>query len=148
MSTFPIKVTLFIGLISVFASPSHGQQMMIYKEGVSDNQLMKDKNECAAWATQQTGYNPAYASSSVATGPDGSRLRGAARGAAVGAVVGEIANDDAGRGAAAGAAGGAMIGGMRKRQAQRQQQEMQNQTQANYTRAATTCLQGRGYTVN
>ena len=148
MSTFPIKLTLFIGLILVFASPSHGQQLMVYKEGVSDSQLMKDKNECAAWATQQTGYNPAYASSSVQTAPDGSRLRGAARGAVVGAVVGEIANDDAGRGALAGAAGGAMIGGMRKRQARRQQQEYQNQTQANYTRAVTTCLQGRGYTVN
>lgn len=148
MSKFTIKSILLIGLIIVFSTPSHGQQMMVYKEGVSDSQLMKDKNECAAWATQQTGYNPAYASSSVPTGPDGSRLRGAARGAAVGAVVGEIANDDAGRGAAAGAAGGAMIGGMRKRQARRQQQDYQNQSQANYDRAATTCLQGRGYTVN
>lgn len=148
MPRFPAKSILLIGLVMAFSSPSHGQQLMIYKEGVSDSQLAKDKNECAQWATQQTGYNPAYAAPPAQTGPDGSRLRGAARGAVVGAVVGEIASDDPGRGAAAGAAGGAMIGGMRKRQAQRQQQEIQNQMQANYTRAATTCLQGRGYTVN
>ncbi len=148
MSKSPVKAALLIGLILVFSSPSHGQQMMVYKEGVSNSQSMKDQSECATWATQQTGYNPAYASSSAQSAPGGARLRGAARGAVVGAVVGEIANDDAGRGAAAGAAGGAMIGGMRQRQARRQQQQYQNQTQATYTRAVKTCLQGRGYTVN
>ena len=148
MSKLLVKSIFLIGLILLFSSPSYAQQVMVYKDGVSDDQSMKDQGECATWATQQTGYNPAYASSSVQTGPDGSRVRGAARGAAVGAVVGEIANDTAGKGAASGAAAGVMIGGMRKRQRQRQQQEQQNQMQATYTRAITTCLQGRGYTVN
>jgi len=147
MSRLPVKYIFLIGVSLIFSSPSNAQQVMAYKQGVTNDQSMKDQTECANWATQQTGYNPAYASS-VQTGPDGSRVRGAAGGAAVGAVVGGISGGSAGKGAAAGAAAVVSIGGMRKRQKQRQQQDYQNQMQATYTRALTTCLQGRGYAVN
>ncbi len=148
MSKLPAKFILLTGIILVFSLPSYGQQLMIYKDGVSDNQSMKDQSECAIWATQQTGYNPAYPSSSVQYGSDGTVIRGAFRGAAAGAVIGGIASGSPGKGAAAGAAGGAIIGGARKRRAERQQQEYENQMRANFNRAVTTCLQGRGYTVN
>ena len=148
MSKTSVQSILLIGVVILYSLPSHGQQLMVYKDGVTDEQSMRDQSECANWATQNTGYNPAYGSSSAQTGRDGALIRGAARGALVGAVVGEIANDDAGQGALAGAAGGALIGGMRRRQAARQRQNNQNQMQANYNRALATCLQGRGYTVN
>ena len=148
MSKISVKSILLIGAITVFSMPSYGQQLMVYKDGVSSDQSTRDQSECATWAAQNTGYNP-YGSSSVQTGPGGGRIVGnAARGALVGAIVGGIANDNAGRGALAGAAGGVLIGGMRRNQAARQQQNYQNQMQANYNRALATCLQGRGYTVN
>ena len=148
MSKLLVKSILLVGVIFVFSSPSYGQQLMIYKDGVSDDESIQDQSECAIWATQQTGYNPAYPTSSVQTGSDGTVIRGAARGAAAGAVIGGIASGSPGKGAAAGAAGGAIIGGAKKRRAARQKQEYENQMRANFTRAVTTCLQGRGYTVN
>ncbi len=147
MSKISVKSVLLIGVVSVFSLPSYGQQLMVYKDGVSNDQSMRDQSECAMWATQNTGYNPAYGSSSGPDGTEGARVRGAARGAVVGAVVGGIAGD-AGTGALAGAAGGMMVGGMRRREARRQQQNQQNEMQGNYNRALATCLQGRGYTVN
>ncbi len=148
MSKTTTKTIFLIGVFTFYSLPSYGQQLMVYKDGVSDEQSMSDQIECATWATQNTGYNPAYGSSSGPDGTEGARVRGAARGAALGAVVGGIANDNAGQAALAGAAGGMMVGGMRRRQARRQQQNHQSEMQANYNRALVTCLQGRGYAVN
>jgi Sec-independent protein translocase protein TatA len=159
---------------SLVAAPALASDMMIYKEGVSDEQKQKDRFECQNWATQQTGFDPlnpptvqapevSAAPSQQAT--EGGAVRGAARGAATGAVVGAIAGD-AGKGAAAGAAGGALVGRMRRRDAEQQQQAQQQaaqqqqqaavsqqqqaieQQRAQFNRAISTCLQGRGYTVN
>ena len=80
--------------------------------------------------------------------------RGALGGLAVGAIAG-----DAGKGAAIGAAAGGLFGGMRRndsrRQNEQQQQQWANQQAANYAnqrnnynRAFSTCMQGRGYSVN
>lgn len=111
----------------------------------SPQQQQRDEGECHSWAVNQTGYNPATATTSEPT--TGGVVRGGARGAATGAVVGAIAGD-AGKGAAAGAAGGALIGGMRRRDARRQQESAQAAGQNEYLRAYAACLQARGYSVN
>lgn len=103
----------------------------------SASQQQKDVAECAAWATQTTGIDPAALAAAPAAAPApaatptqaqptaqrGERVRGAARGAAAGAVIGEIANNDADEGAAVGAAAGAVAAGSRSRRNSRAQQE-------------------------
>jgi hypothetical protein len=101
---------------------------------------------CAAWATQQTGFDPnrpppqAVASTQV-TG-SGSRARGAAGGAVIGAVAG-----NAGAGAAAGAVAGGVAQRSRNRQAARAQNDaiaqQQAAGQANYNQALQACINSR-----
>jgi hypothetical protein len=137
------------------------QQLMVYpSQGQTPEQQARDQAECRSWATQQTGFDPAYQSpppTTAAPAPQGGLLRGAARGALVGVTVGAIAGD-AGTGAAAGAAGGALIGGFRRADQRRAHEQQQAQAQAQhqqqmtaqiqtYNRAVSACLQGRGYTV-
>ena len=133
----------------------------------------KDDCECFTWAKQQSGFDPMSPppTATVAAAPPpppppyGSRARGAARGAAAGAVVGEVANNDADEGAKAGAAAGVVAAGSRNRQAKRaneaqadaanqqaqaaadQANAARAQGQANFKKAMTVCLEGRGYTV-
>src|SRR5688572_1981805 len=133
----------------------------------------KDDTECFTWAKQQSGFDPMAPAPAapVAQAPPppppatGSRARGAVRGAAAGAVVGEIANNDADEGAAVGAAAGVVAAGSRNRQAKRAHESQtaaanqQNQAaadqanaaraqgQANFKKAMSVCLEGRGYTV-
>ena len=114
-------------------------------KGQSATQQGQDDSQCLAWAKQDTGIDPAVASTPPApTGPQGERVRGAARGA----VLGEVISDDAGKGAAI----GALAGGRRARinQATRAQQAQGQQTQKldTYYRAYGACMQGRGYSVN
>jgi hypothetical protein len=133
-------------------------------KGQSPEQTEKDKTDCYAWATQQTGFDPmqppqtAQAPPPQSQGPSGERVKGAARGAVIGGVVGEIADDDAGKGAAAGAAAGVVAGGMktrqgRRQQAQQQQQASQQQQTATdearntFYRAFGACMEGKGYTI-
>lgn len=160
-------------LVACVAAQASASDMIIYKQGVSDQQKQQDLLECQQFAVQQTGFNPAnppqvqtpeVAAAPPAQAPQGGAVRGAARGAAVGAAVGAVTGD-AGQGAAAGAAGGALVGGMRRRdaarqadaqaqQAQQQQQAAIQQQQAQiqaqrdqYNKAVSVCLQGRGYSV-
>jgi hypothetical protein len=138
-----------VALLVGFCLPASlaGAQPYVYpQKDQSAEQQQKDEGECHQWAVQQTGVNPAMATTPDRS-RDGSLVRGAARGATVGVVAGAIAGD-AGKGAAAGAAGGALIGGMRRRDAVREDQAVQSQNQQAYLRAYTACLQGRGYSVN
>ena len=128
----------------------------------SAEQQDKDKWECRAWATKQSGFDPAARPKAstplpAAQAPRGGLLRGAAGGAALGAVGGAIAGS-AGKGAAIGAAGGGLLGVMRRndqvRQEQYAQQQWAQQNVAQYeqhrsdwVRAVKACLTGRGYTV-
>jgi hypothetical protein len=151
---------------------ARADELFIYPaKGQSEAQQSRDKYECHEFAVKQTGFDPSDPQASAPTPAvstpapaqqpvGGERARGAARGAAVGAVGGAVAGD-AGTGAAAGAAAGTVAGGMKKRdkrranaQAQQQQastaQQGQAQTdakRADYDRARTACLEGRGYTV-
>jgi hypothetical protein len=135
-------------------------------KGQSKDQTVRDELACSDWAKQQTGIDPmtvaANTDSAAAAGKQAADsaagaagVRGAARGAAAGAVVGAIAGD-AGTGAAIGAAGGAVAGRRKKKAAEEQgAQQGAAQAEAQATGALTTfgkamssCLEGKGYTVN
>jgi hypothetical protein len=149
--------------------------LMVYPaKGQDAATQSKDEGECFNWSKQQSGFDPmspppaatvAAAPPPPPAQPTGARARGAVRGAAAGAVVGEIANNDADQGAATGAAVGVMAGGAKNRQAKAQQQAQSQaanqqaqaaadqanaaraQGQANFKKAMSVCLEGKGYTV-
>ena len=122
------------------------------------DQQSKDENDCYSWAVQQSGVDPInppkVEAQQVATGPDGSMIRGGAHGALRGAAIGAISGH-AGRGAAIGATMGGLRGGMRHQAGQAAAQQAADagaqQTQAdlmnNFKKAYTACLEGKGYTV-
>jgi hypothetical protein len=130
-------------------------------------QLATDEAACYDWAAQQVGYRvkPGNANAQAqaagqaaaqqtAQATQGAAVAGAARGAVAGVAIGAIAGD-AGTGAAIGAAAGAMAGRRARQQASQQagQQAAAATTQqandqvAAFKRAMSTCLTGRGYTV-
>ena len=147
-----------------FAATASAQTYVYPQRGQSPQQQEFDRGQCYSWAVQQSGFDPANpqvasaAPPPMAGPPQGGMFRGAAGGAALGAVGGAIGGN-AGRGAAIGAGVGALFGGFRRmrwhEEEQQQQQSYQMQQQsslaqghANYNRAFSACMGGRGYTVN
>lgn len=136
----------------VFGSIALAQPVIYPAGGQSAEQRQQDDAECRAWATENTGVDPAALASQSAQqqtalaqqaaqpAAQPQRQRGGAlRGAAAGAVIGEIVDDDAGKGAAYGAAAGALTQRRRnvkaeqsvaQQQAAEQQQMAQQQQQA------------------
>jgi hypothetical protein len=128
----------------------------------SAEQQDKDKWECRAWATKQSGFDPTLRPTAstpppARQAPKGGLVRGAAGGAALGAVGGAIAGN-AGKGAAIGAAGGGLLGVVRRNDQVRQEEyanqqwAQQNvaqyeQNRSGWVRGVKACLTGRGYTV-
>ncbi|MDJ0788362.1 MAG: YMGG-like glycine zipper-containing protein [Myxococcota bacterium] len=143
----------------LLAHSAAAQGVFVYPQQGQDAQKQaQDQGECAAWAQQQTGFNPNIPPPTGGSYQGGSQggamVGGAARGAALGAIGGAIAGD-AGKGAAAGAAMGGLFGGMRHNDRRRQADHAQDQQMAQYNAARDTylraygaCLGGRGYTVN
>ncbi|HTY76219.1 MAG TPA: hypothetical protein VMI34_00240 [Candidatus Bathyarchaeia archaeon] len=157
--------------------PPPSYQPYIYPQrGQSPQQEESDRGQCYSWAVQQTGFDPANPRVAMPPPPPmyspppqqslaGGALAYGAGGAALGAVGGAIGGN-AGEGAAIGAAVGGLFGLIRRahaneeRQQQMQQQEQQQQAyqaqqqnalaqgRANYNRAFSACMAGRGYTVN
>ena len=134
-------------------------------------QQSSDEGACFGWAKSQAGIDPMAIKPHTQATPQqtpppeqaasGARAGGAVKGAAGGAAIGAIAGD-AGKGAAAGAVAGTMAGGAQKRRAQQQaatQQQQQQQAasqqaqasvaeqKANYNKAFSACMEGKGYTV-
>lgn len=129
-------------------------------------QQAKDESACSDWATAQTGIRltaggavntdsaAAASKAQMADATQGAAVAGAAKGAVVGVAIGAIAGD-AGTGAAIGAVAGGVAGRRAKKHAEAQaaQAGAKQATQANqamidqYKKAASVCLEGRGYTV-
>jgi hypothetical protein len=158
-----LSVFLIPGVPPPLSGVASGYDLIVYpNKGQSKQQQEKDEFECYKWAKGQSGFDPMGAPKATAPppakeAPQGGVGRGAARGALVGVTAGAIAGD-AGKGAAIGAASGALIGGMRRRdqtarEGQKQEQWEKEQAanyqqgRANYDRAYSACLEGRGYTV-
>ena len=143
-------------------------QVYVYPaKGQSAEQADRDRYECYAWATEQSGFDPSQPSLaphqrvdivvSPAAGAD--TVAGAIAGAVIGAVVASPQHE------ASGAAVGAVVGGMlgsasdaaRAQEAQRIREDLDRyeadrlarieQQSLGYRRALTACLEGRGYTV-
>lgn len=148
----------------VLNSSAFSNEMIIFPaKGQSNEQLEKDRFECYQWARNQTGFDPMAPPTTQNAPPQqqaqqGGVARGAARGALLGVTVGAITNNSKGRSAAAGAAAGGLVGGMRRQDQVRQQQQAEqqwaqqeasrySQQRAQYNRAFTACLEGKGYTV-
>ena len=142
--------TIFV----IFSLPAASQTFFYPTQGQTPQQQQADQGQCHVWAVQNSGFDPAQAQApQSSTQREGGALRGAGRGAALGAIGGAIGGN-AGRGAAIGAGVGGLFGGMRQRdrnrQAQSQQQQQQaaySQRQADYSRALSACMSGRGYSV-
>ncbi len=158
-----LSVFLILGVFPPLSGVASGQDPIVYpNKGQSKQQQEKDEFECYKWAKGQSGFDPMEAPKATAPppkqeAPQGGVGRGAARGALVGVTAGAIAGD-AGKGAAIGAASGALIGGMRRRDQKAREEHAQEQwaqeqatnyqrNRANYDRAYSACLEGRGYTV-
>lgn len=150
------SISLFITAIMLLSSGIVAADLIIYPAQGQDNATQqKDEGECFVWARNETGIDPTQQTAApvaVAQEQQGRGLRGAAGGAAIGAIVGN--SDDAAKGAAI----GALVGRSRQnrqnkasaeqaQQQNQQSQQMSTQSLADYNRAYSICLQGRGYTV-
>ncbi len=121
-------------------------------------QQSKDEQACYDWAVKQSGVDPLNMQptkpDTVAKGPDGSAVKGAAKGAVAGVAIGAITGD-AGKGAAVGAAAGGMAGAAGRKKKQAAQEQEAKKTAADKDKAATdsfkkaysACLEGKGYSV-
>ncbi len=131
-------------------------ELIIYPaQGQDSAQQNTDEGECFIWARDRTGFDPLAQTTVQATQAQqrkGGAVKGAAGGAAIGAIVGD--SDDAAKGAAI----GALMGRSRQNRANRaaaekaqaqtaNAQASQSADRAEYDRAYSVCLEGRGYTV-
>ncbi len=155
-----VMAFVFVSFQQVKAqSIAKGLGMYIFPSNGQDQATQDaDESACYKWAIQQTGYDPlnppTVHAAQVDTSADGSAIKGAAFGAAGGAAIGAIAGD-----AGDGAAIGAIVGGLRGRRAKKQndaaQQQANNQAAANksaaleadYKKAFSVCMEGKGYTI-
>jgi hypothetical protein len=161
------RIAIVVGalLLAVTAAPIRtlADDLFIYPtRGQSAEQQQRDTWECRAWATNQTGFDPAARPRAITPppaqqAPRGGALRGAAGGAGIGAIGGAIGGN-AGRGAAIGALGGGVLGAVRRNDQIRDQQFAQQQwaqqnvahheqNRSAWVRGVRACLTGRGYTV-
>ena len=151
--TAPAPPTLTFSEIGLFVYPAKNQ---------STDQQHMDEDACYGWAEANTGLTlvpgevDAQAAGKAAAKRSGrGRVAGGAvAGTVTGLAIGAIAGD-AGKGAAIGAVAGS-VGGVRSRiRAQREagqrgaQQAVQVNQQAvdQFKKAASACLEGRGYSV-
>ena len=164
----------FAGVLAIVGPAALAQDMYVYPaKGQSEQQLSTDRYECHRWAVTETGFDPIDLGEA---GPPravrvpvpenkaaGATGKGAIAGALAGAVLGH--GDDKFKNAVIGAAVGAAAGGAVEANGEMQAQdkardEARERTEdfhrtkaekamrrANYRRALTACLEGRGYTV-
>ena len=138
--------------------------LVIYpSKGQSPDQQAKDEAACYDWAEKQTGLTmgggsvDAQAAAKAAgdanmQATQGAAVAGAAKGSAAGALMGSVTGN-AGDGAAIGAIAGAMGGRRARKQAASQaaaagaqQAEGANAAMIDqFKKAASVCLEGRGY---
>jgi len=149
------------------AIPADADVYVYPAKGQTDKQLDRDRYECHNWAVAQSHFNPSEPHLAphqqievVAMPPPGhDTAAGAITGAVIGATV--AGPRDAGRGAVVGAVAGAVIGATSDSARQKAANEINARADASmqsdrarlerqaadYRRAISACLEGRGYTV-
>ncbi|NLR94404.1 hypothetical protein HGP29_24585 [Flammeovirga sp. SR4] len=127
-------------------------------DGQSAANITKDQSECYQWAVNQTGYDPAnppqITPTKATNSADGTVVKNTAVGAGTGAAIGAVAGD-AGKGAAIGAIAGTVRGAKVKHDQKKEQQAANNaqaeqqlqQMDAQFKKAFSACMTGKGYTV-
>ena len=144
-----------VSLTKVYFYPTQGQ---------SEAQQDRDRYECHNWSVRQTSFDPSRhlppgeLRATVVPAPSKEQSIGAA--AAVGAVIGAIAADrgDTAQGAVIGAIAGAALGSVaanaEKSEVRRVEQQQSvrgygryEKEAAEFRRAMSACLEGRGYSV-
>jgi len=150
-------------------APSLARQLGMYvfpAKGQSTTQQNTDEAACYNWAAAQTGINPmgpppnADSAAKVwmnkmNSATQGAAVVGGAKGAAAGTAVGAIAGNT-GEGAAIGAVVGVLAGHRARKEAEQEAavygaqaaKQKQQQQDAEFTKAMTACLTGKGYSVN
>lgn len=147
-----VAKSLQLFLISSVPLLVQAQPLSLYPaQGQTPEQFAKDRNDCNVSAVKVSQYDPTTGASTAAPSNQGSvgkeTVRGGARGAAAGAAIGAIAGD-AGKGAAIGAAAGGMKRGIGQRDKNQESQSSGSSTgEANYNQAFSSCMLGRGYSV-
>jgi hypothetical protein len=131
----PIAIGLSLGLFPITVAAQSGANSV--------------QAECAARATQQTGFDPARPPPPAATPNMQVAGTGArARGAAAGAMIGGASGGDAGSGAAAGMVAGGVAQRSRARRGARAQNDamaqQQQAGQAAYSQAFNACMSSPG----
>ena len=148
--------TVTLAGIGMYVYPANDQ---------TPEQQQADEAACTDWAEAQTGLTlqagsvdqqaaADAAQQQAADATTGAAVGGAARGAVAGVAIGAIAGD-AGKGAAIGAVAGGIRGRRAKKSVEAEaayagaaQAEGQNQEAIDsFKKAASVCLEGRGYTV-
>ena len=161
---------LCLALSLALGTAAYSQDLYVYPaEGQSDEQLSSDRYACHRWAADESGYDPSLLGEEVPATvrvpipeneAEGATEKGALVGAVAGAAIGSQ-DANAGQGAVVGAIIGSMIGGVAEEEGRRDaRSEAEAEAaeisrtraekalrQANYRRALTACLEGRGYTV-
>lgn len=148
---------------TVVAEPASLTRVYFYPQrGQSPEQQDRDRYECFNWGAQQTGFDP-----SRRPAPGGNKEKlvpanssgetvaaGTLMGAAIGAAVANPGNR--GEGALVGAVAGSVLGAVaassqeaatQKAQKQAPARSSYEQQAAEYRRAMSACLEGRGYVV-
>ena len=150
-------------------APSLAKQLGMYvfpTKGQTTAQQSADEAACYNWAAAQTGINPmgpapnADSAAKVWMDKMSSATQGAgvvtgAKGAAAGTAIGAIAGNT-GEGAAIGAVVGVLAGRRARKQAEQEAavygaqaaKQKQEQQDAEFAKAMTACLTGKGYSVN
>lgn len=136
-----------IDVAAIRVEPLHGQ---------SADRARRDRYECHNWAVEQTGESPSSVSGQQAAerrDDDAERARRAARvinsasvGAAIGGLVRSTQRKNPANGVLAGAAIGAAVGAATNR-SKNKDAKADAEPLADYVRALSACLEGRGYRV-
>jgi uncharacterized protein YcfJ len=150
------------------AASTAGSDIYVYpSKGQTEKQLDRDRYECHNWAVAQSHYNPSDTHLAPHQQVRVVEMPAPGRDTAVGAVTGAViggsvaGRHDSGQGAVAGAIVGAVIGASsdaaRQKTANQVNTTMNADAQAerarlerqaaDYRRAISACLEGRGYTV-
>ncbi len=144
-----------VNLTKVYFYPSQGQ---------SPQQQDRDRYDCYVWSVDQTGFDPtrriAPRETRATVVPAPSPLETVATGAAVGAAIGAVAagHGDRAEGALVGALAGSVVGSAAAASAQPAPRATESRHDgrgygryereaAEYRRAMSACLEGRGYSV-
>lgn len=138
VGTWLVALSFGIAVTGCATTQTHPRYYAYPQRGQTQEQVNRDRSECQAWATQQTGYDSGAGETARSAGAGA--VLGALGGAAVGVVGGAVIGSP-GMGAAVGAATGAVGGALSAGGT------AYGKSREGFDRAYAACMTGRGYVV-